>query len=128
MPIIWPRGAAPEKFHQQDDDELVNHLIAASVASLVTLILAPPKKPKPDTRAPQITKIATTQPNSDVSHELENLRREVQELREDNLGLHENASLTDMLSAQKTEERDRAYSQLATFLMPRARRRAVISV
>ena len=115
--IIWPRGAAPEKFHQQDDDQLVNHLIAASVASLVTLILAPPKKPKPETRARQITKIATTQPNSDVSHELENLRREVQELREDNLGLHENASLTDMLSAQKTEERDRAYSQLATFLM-----------
>ena len=115
--IIWPRGAAPEKFHQQDDDELVNHLIAASVASLVTLILAPPKKPKPETSTPQITKTATTQPNSDVSHELENLRREVQELREDNLGLHENATLTDMLSAQKTEERDRAYSQLATFLM-----------
>ena len=115
--IIWPRGAAPEKFHQQDDDELVNHLIAASVASLVTLILAPPKKPKPETSTPQITKAATSQPNSDVSHELEILRREVQELREDNVGLHENATLTDMLSAQKTEERDRAYSQLATFLM-----------
>ena len=41
--VIWPRGAAPENFHQQDDDELVNHLIAASVASLPILKTPPPK-------------------------------------------------------------------------------------
>ena len=41
----------------------------------------------------------------------------MKELLEENASLLENATLTDMLSAQKTEERDRAYSQLATFLM-----------
>ena len=42
--VVWPRGAEIENFHQQDDDELVKQLIAASVGSLPTLVLAPPKK------------------------------------------------------------------------------------
>ena len=114
--VIWPRGAAPENFHQQDDDELVNHLIAASIASLATLVLAPPKK-----RANEQTRKAGTPAQSNSStaqtqQETEELRRVNQELLEENAGLLENATLTDMLSAQKTEERDRAYSQLATFL------------
>ncbi len=115
--VVWPPGAEVENFHQQDDEELVKQLIAASIGSLVTLILTPPKKSRDETTRPQITKAVTTQPDSEASHELENLRREIRELREDNVGLDENATLTAMLAAQKTEERDRAYDQLATFLL-----------
>lgn len=115
--VVWPRGAEVENFHQQDDDELVRQLIAASVGSLATLVLAPPKK-----RAHEQTKkvAAPAQSNSstiETQQETEELRRVNQELLEENAGLLENATLTDMLSAQKTEERDRAYSQLATFLL-----------
>ena len=115
--VIWPRGAEVENFHQQDDDELVRQLIAASVGSLATLVLAPPKK-----RAHEQTKKVATPAQSNSStaqtqQETEELRRVNQELLEENAGLLENATLTDMLSAQKTEERDRAYSQLATFLL-----------
>ena len=98
--VMWPRGAEPENFFQQDDDELVKQLIAASVGSLVTLILAPPKKSK-------------IEPGRDA----EELRRINQELVEENAGLLENANLTAMLGAQKTEERDLAISQLTTFLL-----------
>ena len=115
--VVWPRGAEVENFHQQDDDELVRQLIAASVGSLATLVLAPPKK-----RAHEQTKkvASPAQSNSSTAQtqqETEELRRVNQELLEENAGLLENATLTDMLSAQKTEERDRAYSQLATFLL-----------
>ena len=115
--VVWPRGAEVENFHQQDDDELVRQLIAASVGSLATLVLAPPKK-----RAHEQTKKVATPAQSNSStaqtqQETEELRRVNQELLEENAGLLENATLTDMLSAQKTEERDRAYSQLATFLL-----------
>ena len=115
--VVWPRGAEVENFHQQDDDELVRQLIAASVGSLATLVLAPPKK-----RAHEQTKkvASPAQSNSStaqIQQETEELRRVNQELLEENAGLLENATLTDMLSAQKTEERDRAYSQLATFLL-----------
>ena len=115
--VVWPRGAEVENFHQQDDDELVRQLIAASVGSLATLVLAPPKK-----RAHEQSKkvAAPAQSNSSTAQtqqETEELRRVNQELLEENAGLLENATLTDMLSAQKTEERDRAYSQLATFLL-----------
>ena len=115
--VVWPRGAEVENFHQQDDDELVQQLIAASVGSLATLVLAPPKK-----RAHEQSKkvAAPAQSNSSTAQtqqETEELRRVNQELLEENAGLLENATLTDMLSAQKTEERDRAYSQLATFLL-----------
>lgn len=115
--VVWPRGAEVENFHQQDDDELVRQLIAASVGSLATLVLAPPKK-----RAHEQTKKIATPAQSNSStiqtqQETEELRRVNQELLEENAGLLENATLTDMLSAQKTEERDRAYSQLATFLL-----------
>ena len=98
--VLWPRGAEPENFFQQDDDELVKQLIAASVGSLVTLILAPPKKSK-----------------TESGRDVEELRRINQELVEENAGLLENANLTAMLGAQKTEERDLAISQLTTFLL-----------
>ena len=115
--VVWPRGAEVENFHQQDDDELVRQLIAASVGSLATLVLAPPKKRAHEqtkkVAAPAQSNTATAQ----TQQETEELRRVNQELLEENAGLLENATLTDMLSAQKTEERDRAYSQLATFLL-----------
>ncbi len=41
--VVWPRGAEIELFHQQDDDEIVSHLIAASVGSLPMLKTPPPK-------------------------------------------------------------------------------------
>ncbi|MFM9070897.1 MAG: hypothetical protein ACKOPL_05470, partial [Acidimicrobiaceae bacterium] len=36
--VVWPPGAEVENFHQQDDDELVKQLIAASIGSLATLV------------------------------------------------------------------------------------------
>lgn len=115
--VVWPRGAEIENFHQQDDDELVKQLIAASVGSLATLVLAPPKKRIQD-QAKKISQVANlSAPTSRTQEEFDELRREKQELLEENAGLLENATLTDMLSAQKTEERDRAMSQLTTFLL-----------
>ena len=115
--VVWPRGAEIENFHQQDDDELVKQLIAASVGSLPTLVLAPPKK-RASEQTKNVRPIAqSSSPTTRTNQELEELHRINQELLEENAGLLENATLTDMLSAQKTEERDRAYSQLATFLL-----------
>jgi len=115
--VIWPRGAAPEKFHQQDDDEVVNQLIAASVGSLATLVLSQSRKTVQVERTKQAPKSETSSPQSGLQQENIDLNNTVKELLEENASLLENATLTDMLSAQKTEERDRAYSQLATFLM-----------
>ena len=115
--VVWPRGAEIENFHQQDDDELVKQLIAASVGSLPTLVLAPPKK-RASEQTKNVRPIAqSSSPTTRTNQELEEFHRINQELLEENAGLLENATLTDMLSAQKTEERDRAYSQLATFLL-----------
>ena len=82
--VVWPRGAEVENFHQQDDDELVRQLIAASVGSLATLVLAPPKK-----RAHEQTKKVATPAQSNSStaqtqQETEELRRVNQELLEEN--------------------------------------------
>ena len=115
--IIWPRGAAPEKFHQQDDDQLVNHLIAASVGSLATLVLSQPHKNTLTAKTNKAPKTTIPSRQSGPQQENIDLNNVVKELLEENASLLENATLTDMLSAQKTEERDRAYSQLATFLM-----------
>ncbi len=115
--IIWPRGAAPEKFHQQDDDELINHLIAASVGSLATLVLSQPRKNLIAEKTRHAPKTEIMPQSAGLLQENIDLNNAVKELLEDNASLLENATLTDMLSAQKTEERDRAYSQLATFLM-----------
>ena len=62
--------------------------------------MAPPKKSK-----------------TESGRDVEELRRINQELVEENAGLLENANLTAMLGAQKTEERDLAISQLTTFLL-----------
>ena len=115
--VVWPRGAEVENFHQQDDDELVRQLIAASVGSLATLVLAPPKKRAHEQSKKVATPAQSNTATTQTQQETEELRRVNQELLEENAGLLENATLTDMLSAQKTEERDRAYSQLATFLL-----------
>ena len=115
--VVWPRGAEVENFHQQDDDELVRQLIAASVGSLATLVLAPPKKRAHEQSKKVATPAQSNSATTQTQQETEELRRVNQELLEENAGLLENATLTDMLSAQKTEERDRAYSQLATFLL-----------
>ena len=115
--IIWPRGAAPEKFHQQDDDEVVNQLIAASVGSLATLVLSQSRKIVQAEKPKHEPKTEVSSPQSGLQQENIELNNTVKELLEENANLLENATLTDMLSAQKTEERDRAYSQLATFLM-----------
>ena len=115
--VVWPRGAETENFHQQDDDELVKQLIAASIGSLATLVLAPPKKRSLDPAQKPVSTKQTATTQSISATEFDELRRVNRELLEENAGLLENATLTDMLSAQKTEERDRAYDQLATFLL-----------
>ena len=115
--IVWPRGAAPEKLHQQDDEQLVNQLIAASVGSLATLNLMAPRKTKLEKISTQIIKSEEPSEKTNLEHENTELNLTIKELLEENVSLLENATLTDMLSAQKAEERDRAYSQLATFLM-----------
>lgn len=115
--VVWPRGVAPEKFHQQDDDEVVNQLIAASIGSLATLVLSQPRKNMIVEKTSHAPKIEMTSQPVGLLQENLDLNNTVKELLEENASLLENATLTDMLSAQKTEERDRAYSQLATFLM-----------
>ena len=115
--VVWPRGAETENFHQQDDDELVKQLIAASIGSLATLVLAPPKKRSLDPAQKPVSTQQNPTTQSISATEFDELRRVNRELLEENAGLLENATLTDMLSAQKTEERDRAYDQLATFLL-----------
>ncbi|MFM9122329.1 MAG: hypothetical protein ACKOQX_05580, partial [Actinomycetota bacterium] len=105
--VFWPGGIKAENFFQQDADELVKHLIAASVGALANLSLVTPKKA-----------VAQTQVlSNEQSSEIIELKRINLELLQENAALEENATLTDMLSAQKAEERDRAYDQLATFLM-----------
>jgi regulator of replication initiation timing len=117
LTVIWPPGAEVEYFHQHDDDELVKQLIAASIGSLATLVLAPPKKRVLDQAQVTDRAMSTSKSPSASTEEIEELRRVNRELLVENAGLLENATLTDMLSAQKTEERDRAYDQLATFLL-----------
>lgn len=114
--VVWPRGAETENFFQLDDDELVKQLIAASIGSLATLILTPPKRRALDhLQKPEMTATSQTS-GTNTATELDELRRVNRELIEENAGLKENATLTDMLSARKTEERDWAYDQLTTFL------------
>ncbi len=115
--VVWPPGAEVENFHQQDDDELVKQLIAASIGSLATLVLAPPKKRVIEQVKKSEPTSQTAEPAQNSAIELEELRKINHELLEENAGLLENATLTFMLSAQKAEERDRAYDQLATFLL-----------
>jgi len=104
--VFWPGGIKPENFFQQDADELGKQLIAASVGALANLSLALSKK----------TVAQEQVPSKDLSHEVAELRRINLELLQEIAALEENVTLTDMLSAQKAEERDRAYDQLATFL------------
>ncbi|MFM7493119.1 MAG: hypothetical protein ACKO2A_04325, partial [Acidimicrobiaceae bacterium] len=115
--VVWPPGAEVENFHQQDDDELVKQLIAASIGSLATLVLAPPKKRVLEQVKKSEQTAQTAEPAQNSAIEIEELRKINRELLEENAGLLENATLTFMLSAQKAEERDRAYDQLATFLL-----------
>lgn len=117
MTVIWPPGVDSETLYQTDDDELVKQLIAASIGSLSTLILPPPQKAKPEATKPPRGEGETSPRQSIQLAELEELKRLNKELLEENAGLLENATLTAMLSAQKTEERDRAYHQLTTFLL-----------
>jgi len=119
--VLWPRGAEPENFHQHDDEQLVTQLIAASIGSLPTLALTPPPKSRQVLADTQATKPSSTvlpsAPATKLQLDMDEIKRVNQELLEENAGLLENATLTDMLSAQKTQERDRAYSQLTTFLL-----------
>ena len=118
--VLWPPGAEPENFHQQDDERLVTQLIAASIGSLPTLALTPPPKSRQALADTPATKPSSTilpsAPEIKLQHDMDEMKRVNKELLEENAGLLENATLTDMLSAQKTEERDLAYSRLATFL------------
>ena len=80
-------------------------------------MLAPPKKRVLEQVKKSEPTAQTAKPAQTSAIELEELRKINHELLEENAGLLENATLTFMLSAQKAEERDRAYDQLATFLL-----------
>ena len=105
--IIWPRGAAPEKFHQQDDDELVNHLIAASVGSLATLKLTPLKsRVKAGIDSSQKT------PDNQIAH----LTQERDQLQDDYQGLYENLVESDRKTAEIVEAREIDRDKLVAIL------------
>ncbi len=105
--IIWPRGAAPEKFHQQDDDQLVNHLIAASVGSLATLQLTPPK-----------SRVETGIDDSQITpaNRIAHLTQERDQLQENYQGLYENLELSDLRTAEIVESAEMDRDKLVAIL------------
>ncbi|NQV97678.1 MAG: hypothetical protein HQ486_07770 [Acidimicrobiaceae bacterium] len=119
--VFWPRGAEPENFHQHDDEQLVTQLIAASIGSLPTLKLTPPPKPRQALADTPATKPSGPVPpaalETKLQHDFDELERVNQELLEENAGLLENATRTDMLSAQNAEERDKAIDDFVTLLL-----------
>jgi hypothetical protein len=115
--VIWPRGAAPENFHQQDDEELVNHLIAASVASLPILKTPPPKsQTKQDfeqSQKPPVSQIAEITSSRDYWQEEYQL-------------LYENLVDSDRKTAEIVEAREIDRDKLVAILTsPRADAAAV---
>ncbi len=105
--VIWPRGAAPEKFHQQDDDEVVNQLIAASVGSLATLQLTPPK-----------SRVETGIDNSQITpaNLIAHLTQERDQLQENYQGLYENLELSDLRTAEIVESAEMDRDKLVAIL------------
>ena len=105
--IIWPRGAAPEKFHQQDDEQLINQLIAASIGSLATLQLTPPK-----------SRVETGIDNSQITpaNLIAHLTRERDQLQENYQGLYENLELSDLRTAEIVEAREIDRDKLVAIL------------
>ncbi len=105
--VVWPRGAEIEYFHQQDDDELVNHLIAASVGSLATLQLMPPK-----------SRVKTGIDNSQKTptNLIAQLTQERDQLQENYQGLYENLELSDLKTAEIVEAREIDRDKLVAIL------------
>ncbi len=115
--VVWPRGAAPENFHQQDDDELVNHLIAASVASLPILKTPPPKSQTKQnleqSKKPPVSQIAEITSSRDYWQEEYQL-------------LYENLVDSDRKTAEIVEAREIDRDKLVAILTsPRADAAAV---
>ena len=118
--VAWPRsgrGMSLSEFPQQDDERLVDELIAAAVGALQML-------PRPTTR-PQSTPVVpiqqvvanTSSPEvGDLRRKNQELEQRVSELRADYDDLHENLTLTDHLNAKIVEERDRYLNQLTEML------------
>ena len=105
--IVWPRGAAPEKLHQQDDEQLVNQLIAASVGSLATLQLTPPK-----------SRVETGIDNSQITpaNLIAHLTQERDQLQENYQGLYENLELSDLRTAEIVESAEMDRDKLVAIL------------
>lgn len=118
--VAWPRsgrGMSLSEFPQQDDERLVDELIAAAVGALQML-------PRPTTR-PQSTPVVpiqqvvanTSSPEvGDLRRKNQELEQRVSELQADYDDLHENLTLTDHLNAKIVEERERYLNQLTQVL------------
>ena len=105
--VVWPRGAETENYHQQDDDELVKQLIAASIGSLATLKLTPLKsRVKAGIDSPQKT------PDNQIAH----LTQERDQLQDDYQGLYENLVESDRKTAEIVEAREIDRDKLVAIL------------
>ena len=118
--VAWPGGAQrvpPTEYPQNDDDRLVDELIAAAVGALEVL-------PRPTTR-PQSTPTLpiqqvvanTSSPEvGELRRKNQELQQRVDELQADYDGLHDNLTMTEHLSAKMAEDRDRYRDQLTSLL------------
>jgi hypothetical protein len=105
--IMWPRGAEDENFFQNDDDEIVNQLIAASVGSLPILKTPPPKSPvKKDSESYQKQNISGI---NEISRERDFWQEEYQ-------ALYENLVESDRKTAEIVESREMDRDKLVAIL------------
>lgn len=117
--VAWPRsgrGITLSEYHQQDDERLVNELIAASVGALP--ILRPTTRPQSTPAVPiqQVVANTSSPEVGDLRRKNHELEQRLTELQADFDDLYENLTTTDHLNAKIVEERDRYLNQLTDML------------
>jgi hypothetical protein len=115
--VVWPRGTEPLLYHARDPEPLVTLLVQAAVAALPPLLLPSPRRAPVPTRTIEQQVAKSTSPEVDeLRHERNQLRAEVQALREDYDSLIENLTTTEHLTAKAVDDRDRYRDQLTDLL------------
>lgn len=115
--VVWPRGTEPLLYHARDPEPLVTLLVQAAVAALPPLLLPSPRRTPAPTRTIEQQVAKSTSPEVDeLRHERNQLRTEVQALREDYDSLIENLTTTEHLTAKAVDDRDRYRDQLTDLL------------
>lgn len=115
--VVWPRGTEPLLYHARDPEPLVTLLVQAAVAALPPLLLPSPRRAPAPTRTIEQQVAKSTSPEVDeLRHERNQLRAEVQALREDYDSLIENLTTTEHLTAKAVDDRDRYRDQLTDLL------------